>query len=62
MVEYHDGEMVECRYGEMVEWTLSSCDGEMVKWFFKPIGVESKVGWLIEIFEMVSIVTWLTLR
>ena len=61
IVESCDGEMMKCRDVEMVEmhvmFEISPCYGEIVQWFSKPIGVDSKVGRLIEIFEMVSIVT-----
>ena len=36
---------------EMVKCFFPFYDVEMVKFFFKPIGVESKVGRLIEIFS-----------
>ena len=61
IVESCDGEMMKCRDVEMVEmhvmFEISPCYGEIVQWFSKPIGVDSKVGRLIEIFEMVYIVT-----
>ena len=43
MVEYRYGEMVQSRDGEMVECR----DGEMLQFFFKSIGVKSKVVRLI---------------